>query len=578
MTKDHHDDPSGASRRSFLKGVGLAAGAASLPLAVPPAGASDVPGDLPDGLKYYPARAQEITLEINGKQEKLTVEPRTSLLSALREHLGLTGAKEVCDRGSCGCCTVQLDGVSVCSCLMMAMEAEGASITTIEGLAADEANTEMIDHLCSHDAAQCGFCIPGFVVRGEEVLREADGALDDQAIREGLSGNICRCGTYYKLFDGFKAASGGEVNRILANNVTLEDERPRADVREKLTGSAKYTADMFPEKIIYARFIRFPHGAGKVASIDAEAARKIPGVLKVHLDEDKKEARYTSERLGYIVAVSREIISDAMIALKMRVKLDREIATNPDDYYSGPPETNSEDSQQLAALYNKAAAVVESEYRTQVQTHSSLETHGSLVDYKGDSADVWASTQGTFSVANEIGEPMGLETSQVTVNCEFIGGGFGSKFGVNPEDALAARLSKEFGRPCKVMLDRKEEHTDAGNRPGSIQYMKIAADEKGKILGGRIHVASTVGYRKGGGGAKNPRWYDFGDVVRTEEEILLAAGTPRAFRAPGHPQGCFAVESMIDELAGKLGLDPMDVRLLNEEVIAAASSTNKVPR
>jgi aerobic-type carbon monoxide dehydrogenase small subunit (CoxS/CutS family) len=160
------------------------------------------------GVRVLGRGKRTLALNINGQDKKVEVEPRTTLLAAIREGLGLTGTKEVCSRGSCGACTVLLDGVAVCSCLMLAVDAEGKAITTIEGVAADPAYAHIIDGYCEHDGAQCGFCIPGMVVRSAAYLKENPSPTPEQ-IRQGLSGNICRCGTYTKIFDSVAAAAKG---------------------------------------------------------------------------------------------------------------------------------------------------------------------------------------------------------------------------------------------------------------------------------------------------------------------------------------------------------------------------------
>lgn len=197
----------GVSRRSFLKGIGIAAGA-SVALPVMATGQDALPG----GATAVPGLAEmgrgelSITLRINGEAKVLKVELRTTLLSALRDRLDLTGAKEICDRGACGGCTVLLDGKAVNSCLILAVDAQGAEVITVEGIAADPKYAPLIDSFCEHDGAQCGYCIPGFVVRSAGLLGEVPTPTPEQ-VREGLAGNLCRCGTYTKIFAAMDALS-----------------------------------------------------------------------------------------------------------------------------------------------------------------------------------------------------------------------------------------------------------------------------------------------------------------------------------------------------------------------------------
>jgi xanthine dehydrogenase YagT iron-sulfur-binding subunit len=148
----------------------------------------------------------KVSLQVNGAAREVEIEPRVTLLNALRNHLDLTGTKKICDRGSCGGCTVLVDGAAVNSCLMLALDAEGRKVETIEGLASGGKLHPLQEEFCAHDALQCGFCTPGMVMACKALLdRKKEPSLDD--IREGISGNICRCGTYNKIFDAVRAAA-----------------------------------------------------------------------------------------------------------------------------------------------------------------------------------------------------------------------------------------------------------------------------------------------------------------------------------------------------------------------------------
>ena len=186
---------SGVSRRGFLKGLsvgsvatGLLSGATQSGEAAERGAGAKGPGEIP------------ITLKINGKSQKLNVEPRVTLLDALRNRLDITGAKKVCDRGTCGACTVIVDGHPVYSCSMLAVEAEGRSITTIEGLGSPGKLSPIQKAFVKHDGQQCGFCTPGFVVACTSFLASNPNPTLDDA-RTGLGGNLCRCGTYAGIMD-----------------------------------------------------------------------------------------------------------------------------------------------------------------------------------------------------------------------------------------------------------------------------------------------------------------------------------------------------------------------------------------
>ena len=193
------DDPKlRVTRRNFLKTASAGAVATSVVgmVAGAPTGGAAVlgPGAVP------------LTLEVNGAVKKISVEPRVTLLDALRDNLGLTGAKPACDRGACGACTVLLDGEPIASCMMLAADAEGRKITTVEGLGTPEAMSPLQAAFVECDALQCGFCTPGFVVAGTALLkRNPDPSLAE--IKEGLAGNLCRCGTYGRIFEAVSKAA-----------------------------------------------------------------------------------------------------------------------------------------------------------------------------------------------------------------------------------------------------------------------------------------------------------------------------------------------------------------------------------
>ena len=195
------DENGGFSRRGFLKGIGVGSVASTLASPfMPLKGAEDGvrgPGEMP------------VTLKINGQTKKLNVEPRVTLLDALRNRLDLTGAKKVCDRATCGACTVLLDGNPVYSCTLLAVEAEGHEITTVEGIGTPTQMNEVQKAFVKHDAQQCGFCTPGFIVASTAFVRKNPNATPDQ-VRAGLGGNLCRCGTYAgMLLAVADAAKGG---------------------------------------------------------------------------------------------------------------------------------------------------------------------------------------------------------------------------------------------------------------------------------------------------------------------------------------------------------------------------------
>ncbi len=201
----------GLTRRRFLQGAGATMAGAAL-LRVGPlkteAGQHDVATG--KGIKRFPPTGQKINLKVNATEHEVEITPETTLLQVLREKLDLTGSKEVCDRGSCGACTVMVDGEAVNSCMMLAIDCIGREVVTIEGLADGDRLDPVQQAFVDHDASQCGYCIPGFIISAR-VLLNHNPAPDREQIKQGLCGNICRCAAYVRIFDAVEAAAAKEA-------------------------------------------------------------------------------------------------------------------------------------------------------------------------------------------------------------------------------------------------------------------------------------------------------------------------------------------------------------------------------
>jgi len=401
----------------------------------------------------------------------------------------------------------------------------------------------------------------------------------------------------------------------------------RLDGAEKVTGRARYTPDVKRPGLLIGRVLRSPHAHARVHGVVTSEAETMPGVKAVvvlpHLiggaeeaSADHKKAklvpvvRYVGQP---IAAVAAETAAQAEAALS-RIKVDFEVlphVVDPDEaqkpdaplVFSGPvtmagsaggggtaaalpqhgnvrgprrgaPRGKDVDKmQQAVAAAQKSAKVVRrGTYRTQVQTHSALETHGVLAEWKGAELTVWASTQGLYSVRDEMAEYLGIEKSRVRVITDYCGGGFGAKFGAGNYGVLAAMLSRKAGAPVRVCLDRREEHLAVGNRPASEQHLTLAADDGGKLAGIEIRGWGAGGTGAGAGFAgPATNLYSCPAIYSEESDVFTHTGPLAAFRAPGHPQGAFALEQGIDDLAEKLGIDPLELRQRNDPHPARAA-------
>ncbi|MBI4550901.1 MAG: xanthine dehydrogenase family protein molybdopterin-binding subunit [Candidatus Latescibacteria bacterium] len=354
---------------------------------------------------------------------------------------------------------------------------------------------------------------------------------------------------------------------------------PRLDGVAKVTGKAKYTYDINLPGLLYGKILRSAHPRARVVKIDASKAMARPGVKAVLLPDDvkglfNKECRYAGQEVAAVAATSPDIAEDALALIdvqyeKLPFVVDVDDAMKPDAAQVYGDRKNVSDPRvreqgDVAAGFATADVVVEATYRCQVQTHVALETHGTVARWDGDKLTVWASTQGVFSVRDELAKYFNLPATQVRVITEYMGGGFGAKFGARPEGIIAALLAKKAGAPVKLMLSRKEEHLTTGNRPSSIQQVKIGAKKDGTLVAYQRSNYGTGGVAGGAGIPAGPYIYAVPNFRVEQRDVSTNAGAQAAQRAPGHPQASFGMESVMDELAEKLGIDPLELRKKND--------------
>lgn len=422
---------------------------------------------------------------------------------------------------------------------------------------------------------------------------------------------------------GIAPSALGEIERVVAADeapplppnavlAVIGKPTPRVEGRLKVTGAARYTADVRLPGMLWARAVRSPHPHARIRAIDVGAAERLPGVRAVHVvtkvlgtavlrDPTKEEpsrypiVRYIGQPVAAVAATTPEIAAEAVKLVKIDYEVlpfvvDLEDARKPGaplvfpgaadaagsagggGSASGVPQTGNIHGPaksgplgpprgDIQAGFAAADVIIEGTYRTQVQTHSALETHGVVALWEGAALTIYASTQGTATVRDEMAAVFNLKKTDVRVITEHMGGGFGAKFGAGNFGVLAAHLAKKAGAPVRLMLDRREEHLAVGNRPSSVQRLRIGSKKDGTLTAIHLDAYGTGGVSTGagtGGPAKN--MYACPNVLIEESDVFTHAGPAAAFRAPGHPQGCFALEQAIDELADKLQMDPLALR------------------
>jgi xanthine dehydrogenase YagR molybdenum-binding subunit len=380
----------------------------------------------------------------------------------------------------------------------------------------------------------------------------------------------------------------------------------RWDGLAKATGRARYTSDVQLPGMLYAKFVNANVPHAKVVFVDTSAAERYPGVRAVHViehvlgnaslrDPSLEQAnypvvRYAGQPVAAVAAISPNAAEDAAALVKVKyetlpfvVDLDKARAAGAPLVYPGAadqggtagggggphgvPQTGNIHGPSIRKVADveqglrDADVVVEGHYVTQVQTHSALETHGLVADWKPEMLTVWASTQAVSSVREELAAFFKIPITQIRVLTEFMGGGFGAKFGAGNPGVVAAALSKKTGAPVRLMLDREEEHLSVGNRPSSDQMLRIGAKKDGTLTAVHLVSYGTAGCGTGAGCAgPASNLYKYAALHTEENDVFTNAGPGAAMRAPGHPQGAFALEQTIDELAVKLNLEPLDLR------------------
>jgi xanthine dehydrogenase YagR molybdenum-binding subunit len=374
--------------------------------------------------------------------------------------------------------------------------------------------------------------------------------------------------------------TGGPVWGPKDAHTILNHDILRLDGPAKVNGKAKYSYDVRLPGMLYGQMLRPPFPSAEIVRIDTSAAEKINGVKVVIVADaggkPKTEVKHEGDWVAAVAAITPEIAEDALHAIKVEYKKRPHAVKPRQAIREGAPrvfdnlESNlrkggtTGDAGEVEAALEKCDAVVEHEFLSLFQHHLCLETHGVVVDYRGgDTATVYASTQHTFSVNDEAAKELGLKGAEaVTSVVEYMGGGFGSKFGLDLPGMIACRLSKKAQAPVKMMLTRTDEFLAAGNRSGFWIKAKAGATKDGKLMA--LHALQRrLGGVGGGSQPGLPYVYRAEKVYRETAALHTNHDGSRAMRAPGHPQASFAMEAIMDDLAYAIGMDPIEFRKKN---------------
>ena len=542
---------------------------------------------------------------INGRDHDRAPRPGQCLRTYLREQ-GCFGVKKGCDTGDCGACTVHVDGVPVHSCVYPAFRARDRRVTTVEGLADADGLHPVQQGFLDAQGFQCGFCTAGMIMTAAALT-------DDQRadLPRSLKGNLCRCTGYRAIAD----ALGGTVN--------TGEPRPGAAVGSSVaapagpdvvTGTARYTFDVDMPGVLHLKVLRSPHAHARIVGIDTTAALAVPGVEAVftHRDspgvhfstaqhenaaEDPADTRvlddvvrFVGQRVAAVVAVSEAAAEEGCRQLVVRYEVLPAVFTAEAAMADGAPRVHAGkgpahgiarvEANVVAELHAslgdveaglaEAASVYRGVFHTPRVQHASLETHGALgwLDDTGRLV-IRTSTQTPFLTRRALCAVFDLPQERVRVVAGRVGGGFGGKQEMLVEDLVALAVLR-LRRPVKLEFTRAEQFTSATTRHAFTVELTAGARADGTLTALRLRtVADTGAYGNHGPAVMHHAGHESLAVYRcpnkqTDAYAVYTNTVPAgAFRGYGLGQVIFAVESVIDELARRLGIDPVTMRERN---------------
>jgi CO/xanthine dehydrogenase Mo-binding subunit/aerobic-type carbon monoxide dehydrogenase small subunit (CoxS/CutS family) len=544
---------------------------------------------------------------VNGRAISVLADPAVRLADLLRDGLGLTGTKIGCNAGDCGACTVLIDGRQACACLVPAARVAGTSVTTVEGLATSEFLHPLQLAFLRHGAAQCGICTPGMLLAAADLLAR-NPAPDTGAVMDALGGVLCRCTGYRTIIDavldvaGVSPPASGEVGARV----------PRVDGIPKVTGTELFGADALPdEPCLSLRAIRSPHphadftigdlgplharhpGLLRVLTAADIPGRNLYGIYPTGKDQPvlaERHVRHRGEPVCALLGDPDTIASirdeDVPIAWQPRppVSLDTAAAAPPLHAHApGNVLCRGRLARGDAAAALSASAIrAEIAIETGFVEHAYIEPEAGYARRVGDRVEIHACTQTPYMDRDELAPILGLDPSQVRVVPTAVGGGFGGKLDLSLQP-LACIAAWATGRPVRTVYTRRESMAATTKRHPARIRAEAAADADGRLTALRFHGDYNTGAYASWGPTVANRVpvhatgpYRVPAALCTTAAIHTTDPPAGAFRGFGVPQAAIATEALMDMLADRLGLDPLEFRARNALRAGDATASGQV--
>lgn len=366
--------------------------------------------------------------------------------------------------------------------------------------------------------------------------------------------------------------------RLIGKRIT------RIDGPAKASGRAKYTYDINRPGMLFGKILRCPYAHAKITALDTSGAKSLPGVKAVRVIQDVgSEIQWLGDEVVAVAAVSEEVAEDALRKIKVEYQVLPHLVLEEDLSKAGDRVKSQGEQRQgdpEKAFQDPDAVIHEGYYGISVITHCCLESHGHVVEWPDDqSLKVWASTQAVFDMAGEFGKGLrdskvNVQDSNITSICDYVGGGFGSKFSPDRWGIETARLSKEAGgKAVKLMLERDSELLVAGARPSAFAKIRVAAKKDGTLTAWQSESWGTGGMGPSGTPPQPYVLTTIPNQLKKHTAIFTNIGGARAWRAPNHPQAALLTMCALEDLAAKLNMDALEFFLKNADLAGERGET-----